>query len=161
MKKIGLGLLVGFVIAAWFFRQPEKAPLEIEVGHETRPQIANITPVLLPHVYSVKGLDQSVRKVAAATVVPVATPSSLSLNLELENIREMEEHSDELVRNAYATEEQEGWRIHLMQNERILSKTGLHDGDLIPFESLSAQLATPDQGPLAARFQIILNHIKR
>ncbi len=73
----------------------------------------------------------------------------------------MEKSKDELREQVYTESTSEGWRVHVLREDNLLTRTGIRDGDVITTQSLNGQLQLPDRVRLAIRVTGILNYIQR
>jgi|GEM_PF-7078610 len=89
------------------------------------------------------------------------TESTIRFRLEESTIQVMENAHSELRNQAVSEATAEGWKIHLLPDDKIFLATGLRSGDVITQESLSVQLASPEREALARRFVAILKSIER
>jgi len=89
------------------------------------------------------------------------TAKDLSLTLDADAVEQMEHLGDRLKSFAYTVQTKKGWRIRILPEDRVFSKTGLKSGDFIPVESMQRQLQNPERAELAARMVAILNLIQR
>lgn len=83
------------------------------------------------------------------------------LNLEEEIVRDMEDSREELRRNAYTIPTGDGWKLRINHPDKLFSKVGLNDGDLITSEGIEAQLNDPQKVQLAHRVLEILRFLER
>lgn len=101
-------------------------------------------------------------KAVAATVSASPKPiTERSWSLVEDEIAEMESFWDQLPSYAYTTQNERGWKIHILPEDRVFLKSGLTSGDWITFESMDGQLQAPGRAELATRMIAILNLIRR
>ncbi|MBI3542271.1 MAG: hypothetical protein HY075_03215 [Deltaproteobacteria bacterium] len=97
---------------------------------------------------------------ARATAEP-ARETTAALDFDEGTVQEMERAKDVLRELVYTENTAEGWRVHVLREDNLLTRSGLRDGDLITFDSVNSQLASPERGKLASRVVDLLNYIER
>jgi hypothetical protein len=76
-------------------------------------------------------------------------------------VRELEEEKESLRQHAYAEIRDDGWQIHILEEDRALLHSGLSDGDIITHDSIHSQLQMADRTALVNRFVALLKYIER
>lgn len=168
------GLALGYVIHMAYFTPPPVAiigphcePAAVAEGipartaaapgHHEEISVRKLTIRALPDTIS-ETAPRSVRPPAQERAEPESTAF---LSIDEKSVDEMERSKDELKNRVYTEATGEGWRVHVLREDNLLTQTGIQDGDLITTQSLNMQLQQPDRVRLASRIMRILNDLNR
>ena len=66
-----------------------------------------------------------------------------------------------LRQRAYVEQVEDGWKVHILEKDRALIRTGLTDGDIITHDSIDTQMQMPEREALVVRFVALLRYIER
>ncbi|MGZ3698611.1 MAG: hypothetical protein ACXWPM_12395 [Bdellovibrionota bacterium] len=154
------GIAIGYTLHS-FWPAPQKStpPAEWEVAAPKQAQqlkivsggtFSQMAPLAAPTHHAELSVPKTPRE-----------PRTEGLNISEAVVSEMEQQREQLRQFAFTTQEQEGWKIQLLPEDRVFLKAGIKSGDLITFESMEKELQNPDRAGLASRMVAILNEIKR
>ena len=88
-------------------------------------------------------------------------PQAITLWIDENVVRELEDNRDRLRDVIYTDSTNAGWRLHVLREDNLISRAGLHDGDFVSYEGLDSQFGKSGRAELADRVAALLDSVRR
>lgn len=176
LAVFGIGILVGWLANGLWRPLPSPGPSDPAPAGTRAPESpapspsahlqTHATDAATPPSSSSENLSLSQAKaVPPAPALDDAPPGEPDradgLILSEDSIRQMEQESAQLAQQAYAEQVPEGWRIQVLEGDRVFARAGIRSGEIITHDSLRAQMLNPERADLAQRLIAVLERIER
>lgn len=147
-----VGIALGVFLTRFFDRTPSPHNDDTPIAHEEYKRLPLKQGAT---IIATRPLEQPVKP------APTTSEKTRIVRIEESTVRQLEEEKELLRQHAFADRRDDGWQIHILEQDQALLQAGLSDGEIITNESLDSQIRMTDRSVLVTRFVALLKYIER